>query len=85
MTTAVPETPPAALSKKAAFRVLWIVALAVLLWFAGSEVATYAWYSSHEAKLPRNLLPPSGEALMSRLSDFVSKDGTSPTEQDIGA
>jgi hypothetical protein len=43
----------------------------VIGWFAVSEMATTWWYSTNEAKLPRNQLPTEGGDVVSRLKQFA--------------
>jgi hypothetical protein len=64
---------------------LFVIAGLVLLWFLAAEVATSFWYSSQEAKLPRNRVPATGEAVMERVKQVARETSADSKEQDIGA
>jgi hypothetical protein len=77
MTTAAPT-----LARK--MRIPVIVAGIVLAWFAVAELATYAWYSAHESKLPRNPVPATGEEVLKRAREFADANGRESNEREIG-
>jgi hypothetical protein len=69
--------------KRFGARGLGILCIVVLCWFALSEIGTNYWYASHEARMPKNKLPESGEAIVKRLRDFLEQHGGYSAEQEV--
>lgn len=53
-------------------------------WFLAAEALTHFWYSSREAKLTRNVLPPTGETALKHIKDFLKEEGSPFRQQSIG-
>ena len=70
MTTAPPVESPRR-KPGAAQKLALGFGIAVVVWFAGGELATHFWYAFHEAKLPRNRELPDGPVLVQRIDDFA--------------
>jgi len=83
MTTAPPVESPRR-KPGAAQKLALGLGIAVVVWFAGGELATHFWYAFHEAKLPRNRELPDGPVLVQRIDDFAKNTGVAPKEQEIG-
>jgi len=57
------------------YRLLTIVAVTLLAWFALAEVVSHAWYFVHESKFKRNPIPATGEELVGRIHRFAEDGG----------
>jgi hypothetical protein len=70
-----PVPPKTARGKTGKRRLVLAALLAIVLWFGVSEAVTRWWYTTNEAKLQRNLVPESGDEVVSRLRTFAESQG----------